>query len=311
MSFFDLVVEDDIEPTRLDKYVSSVPDGISRSRLKSGVLLVTVNGINAKFSRLVRKGDVIHVEWEDPIPENIEAEDIPLDIVYEDENVAVINKKQGMVTHPASGNWSGTVVNALLFHCNRKSFLYDKDDASSLRPGIVHRLDKDTSGLLITGKTKESVLYLQNEFASRRVKKTYIAIVKGKLPSKKGHIRTNLIRDPRDRKKFTWTDDPTRGKFSHTIYKCLATYGDYSVVALRLKTGRTHQIRVHMKSLGCPILGDPIYGKKDKLFESATLMLHSFRLGIRLPGEKKLTVFKAKVPIRFRKVLKKLKSLDV
>ncbi len=291
---------------RLDAYISQAENGMSRSRLKTTATSILLNGSAAKLSKNVRAGDIIEITWENPKPENLEPEDIPLDIIFENDRVTVVNKKQGMVVHPAAGNWNGTLVNALLFHWGKNPQILDKSENSPLlRPGIVHRLDKDTSGILITAKDADALSWLQNQFQSRRVKKEYIAIVCGHPKEPHGSIKTGITRDSRNRKKFT-TTDPDKGKFAHTIYKCIACYGPYSLMRVKLKTGRTHQIRVHMKYLGCPVMGDPIYGKKDAIFDSATLMLHSSRLGIRLPDSNDFSVFKAPVPRRFKKVLKTL-----
>lgn len=298
-------------PQRLDVYVSQNTENFTRSRLKNGVEKILVNDKNAKLSAKVFNGDKIFIQWEDPIPQDITPENIPLEILYEDENVTVVNKKQGMVTHPACGNWTGTLVHALLYHWgNLTSEKNDYENPSGKhRRGIVHRLDKDTSGIIICAKNYEAEEWLQNQFKERRVKKEYIAIVKGIPKEKSGSVKINMIRDSKNRKKFTTTEDTTKGKFSHTVYRCIATYGNYSLMKLKLKTGRTHQIRVHMKYLGCPILGDPIYGSKDALFDSATLMLHSKDLGIRLPQAEEFTYFTSDTPVRFKKVLHKLHKM--
>ncbi len=307
MPTFSVTVPAASAAERLDKYLVSCESvqqqcaGLNRSKLKSIATGITVNGKDAKLSTKIRPGDSIVVDWADNIPDHIDPEDIPLDIIYEDGNVAVVNKKQGMVTHPALGNWSGTLVNALLFHWNRESVAQ-----TARRPGIVHRLDKDTSGLIITGKNRESEEWLQTQFRDRRVKKEYIAIVAGRPPHASGTIKTQIIRDPRNRKRFKAETGTENGKFAHTQYRCIACYGSFSLMRLRLKTGRTHQIRVHMKYLGCPILGDPLYGNKTQLFPDATLMLHSRLLSIRLPGQAAFSEFKAPVPRRFKKVLKTL-----
>lgn len=293
---------------RLDKYIASLPNGMNRSKLKSGVCEILINGKKSKLSQKIKPNDQIDIQWEDNIPDDIFPENIPLDIVYEDENVTVVNKKQGMVTHPACGNWSGTLVHALLYHWGMTESKLD-EKAGNHRRGIVHRLDKDTSGIIICAKNFNSEEWLQNQFKDRRVKKEYIAIVKGVPKEKSGSVKINMIRDSKNRKKFTTTDDSSKGKFSHTVYRCIATYGNYSLMKLKLKTGRTHQIRVHMKYLGCPILGDPIYGTKDSLFDSATLMLHSKTLGIRLPQNEDFTTFDSSVPIRFKKVMHKLHKM--
>lgn len=293
---------------RLDTYVSKNLEKFSRSRLKNGVEKILLNDKIAKLSAKVNNGDKIFIQWQDPIPEALIPENIPLEILYEDENVTVVNKKQGMVTHPACGNWSGTLVHALLYHWGMTESKLD-EKAGNHRRGIVHRLDKDTSGIIICAKNFNSEEWLQNQFKDRRVKKEYIAIVKGIPKEKSGSVKINMIRDSKNRKKFTTTDDSSKGKFSHTVYRCIATYGNYSLMKLKLKTGRTHQIRVHMKYLGCPILGDPIYGTKDTLFDSATLMLHSKTLGIRLPQNSEFTTFDSSVPIRFKKVMHKLHKM--
>lgn len=293
---------------RLDTYVSKNLESFSRSRLKNGVEKILLNDKIAKLSAKVNNGDKIYIQWQDPIPEALIPENIPLEILYEDENVTVVNKKQGMVTHPACGNWSGTLVHALLYHWGMTESKLD-EKAGNHRRGIVHRLDKDTSGIIICAKNFNSEEWLQNQFKDRRVKKEYIAIVKGIPKEKSGSVKINMIRDSKNRKKFTTTDDSSKGKFSHTVYRCIATYGNYSLMKLKLKTGRTHQIRVHMKYLGCPILGDPIYGTKDSLFDSATLMLHSKTLGIRLPQNEDFTTFDSSVPIRFKKVMHKLHKM--
>lgn len=287
---------------RLDRYCALQPDAISRSRLKNGALGIQVNGKPVKMAHTVRPNDLITISWEDPIPDDLVPEDIPLDIIFEDDNVTVINKKQGMVTHPAAGNWSGTLVHALLWHWKKTA------PGDNLRPGIVHRLDKDTSGVIITARNPETEQWLQNQFRERKAKKVYAAILKGVPRVRTGEIRVQLLRDPKNRKRFTWTDNLQKGKSSHTSFRVIRSYGGYSLVLFRLHTGRTHQLRVHSKYIGCPILGDPVYGKKDQLFADATLMLHARSLRICLPGTDRPTLFEAPVPLRFKKVLHTLKE---
>lgn len=314
MSVFTFKVPQDYNKNeRLDKYISNSPLGMNRSKLKSGVTSILLNGTKSKLSQKLHAGDVINIEWEDNIPDNIDPQDIPLDIIYEDENVTVVNKKQGMVTHPACGNWDGTLVNALLFHWGKGSIQQLKEGSDSQilmqrRPGIVHRLDKETSGIIITAKNRDTEEWLGNQFKNHLLKKEYILIVKGRPPAYAGDIRTQIIRDPGNRKKFKAIIDTEQGKYARTIYHCIACYGNYSLIRVRLKTGRTHQIRVHMKYLGCPIVGDGIYNKPDPQFPDATLMLHSKLLEICLPGQKEKTVFTTKTPERFLKMEKKLKQ---
>ncbi len=314
MPFFTAKVPEDYEnQERLDKFIASLPNGMNRSKLKSGVNEILLNGKKVKLSQKVKAGDIIDIQWEDNIPDNIEPENIPLDIIYEDDDVTVVNKKQGMVTHPACGNWNKTLVNALLYHWGRKSIKQIKEGCTSdiiqrRRPGIVHRLDKETSGIIITAKNRAAEEFLQKQFKDKSNQKEYILIVTGRPPHRNGDVRTNIIRDPKNRHRFKAVDISDEGKFSRTIYHCIACYGNYSLLRVRIKTGRTHQIRVHMKYLGCPILGDSIYNKPDSLFPDATLMLHSVQLKIKLPGDNQLTTFRTSVPNRFKRVEKKLKD---
>ncbi len=335
MPFFSEKVPADFEGSiRLDKFIASLPNGMNRSKLKSGVTEILINGKKVKLSAKVQASDQIDIQWEDNIPDDIEPENLPLDIIYEDENVTVVNKKQGMVTHPACGNWNGTLVNALLYHWGRKAVSQLKEGSSSeilerRRPGIVHRLDKETSGIIITAKNRDSEEFLQKQFKEKSLQKEYILICTGRPPKRTGDIRTQIIRDPKNRHRFKAVDDTQQGKFARTIYHCISCYGNYSLMRVRIKTGRTHQIRVHMKYLGCPILGDSIYNKPDKNFPNATLMLHSVQLKIRLPHflntEKNnqsdfanyaetskgdgFTIFRTKTPQRFIEIEKKLKKM--
>lgn len=288
---------------RLDRYCSLHAGPVSRSRLKNGALSVTINGKAVKLSKIVRQSDIVSLSWEDPVPERIEPENIPLHILYEDENVTVIDKRQGMVTHPAAGNWSGTLVNALMWHWGLES------GGINLRPGIVHRLDKDTSGVIITARNPETETFLQARFKNRDTVKVYAAILCGIPAVKSGEVRTRIVRDPKNRKRFTWTDDQSRGKHAHTSFRVVKTYGPFALALFRIHTGRTHQIRVHCKYLGCPILGDPIYGKRDKQFPDATLMLHAKRLTVPLPGKKGALTVRAPIPARFRRVIARLRAL--
>lgn len=316
MPFFSAKVPLEYEDTiRLDKYIASLPNGMNRSKLKSGVTEILVNGKKVKLSAKIKAGDQIDIQWEDNIPDNIEAENIPLDIIYEDESVTVVNKKQGMVTHPACGNWTGTLVNALLFHWGRNSISQIKEGSAAeilerRRPGIVHRLDKETSGIIITAKNRDAEEFLQNQFKNKSLQKEYILICNGRPPKRTGEIKTQIIRDPKNRHRFKAVTDTSEGKYARTIYHCISCYGNYSLMRVRIKTGRTHQIRVHMKYLGCPILGDSIYNKTDSNFPEATLMLHSVQLKIMLPNSRKkeYTTFITKTPERFIQIEKKLKK---
>ncbi|MDR3302468.1 MAG: RluA family pseudouridine synthase [Spirochaetaceae bacterium] len=290
-------------PLRLDCYIAQTLKLMSRSQIKRRNLKAVVNAKEVKLSFLVKTGDELALAWDEDPPCDLMPEDIPLNIIYEDEKVVVVNKAQGIVVHPAAGNWSGTLANALLWHFHQSAS--HTGPPASIRPFIVHRLDKDTSGVIIAAADIGTLNFLQNEFKSRRVRKTYIAITQGVPKEERGLIANYITRDKKTRTSFTVSD--TTGKFSVTGFRVLKSFSvggsEYAFIRLQPKTGRTHQIRVHLKYLGCPILGDAIYGKKDKNFPDAALMLHARRLGITLPGNATQSVFSAGLPARFKGVL--------
>jgi len=294
-------VEESVVPgLRLDRYVSENLRLLSRSQIKARRLCAKINGKLVKISRPVKQGDILELSWEEEPPQNIIPQDIQLNIVYEDERCVVVNKEQGMVVHPGAGNRQGTLANALYFRRLKKN---ESRESSGLRPGIVHRLDKETSGLIIAAYDDEAHAYLARQFKDRKVIKKYAAIIYGIPKEKEGRIETFIARDPRDRKRFTVSNT---GKTAVTFYKIIKTLQNYSLVILRPKTGRTHQLRVHLKHIGHPILGDPVYGYPDKNFPKATLMLHSKTLAIVLPGETERRVFTSVLPERFKEILAKL-----
>lgn len=282
---------------RADKYISD-NDILSRSQMKLRNTKIFLRNEEIKLSRKITNNDILIVEWEDAPPMNIEAEEIPLDIIYEDESVIVLNKEQGVVVHPANGHYTGTLVQGLLYYVkNLGSNFNDQLE----RPGIVHRLDKDTSGVIITAKNPETHEFLSNQFRDKTNEKYYLALVRGYPPKRRGTIDTFITRNPVDRKKFVTHE--SQGKNAITQYRVLRNWDKYSLMLLKLKTGRTHQLRVHMTHLGCPILGDPVYGRKDNKFPEATLMLHAWRLKIKLPGKEEQTLFQAAIPLRFKQML--------
>lgn len=287
---------------RLDVYVSDILKLLSRSQFKNRFVKATVNGRAAKASRLLKHGDryVIELKDEEDVSAAGMPEEIPLQIVYEDKNVIVLDKPQGMVVHPAHGNWSGTLANALLWHFKTEPGL-----ETLPRAGLVHRLDKDTSGLIIAGKNAKAQDFLAAQFRNRTVKKTYLAISRGVPAAESGIVDNWLARDEKNRKRFAPAPEG-RGKRAISEWKVLASTQNYAILELGLKTGRTHQLRVHCKTLLCPILGDPVYGAKDRLFPDASLMLHAYKLAIRLPGHDEQSEFSAAIPERFRYVIEKL-----
>ena len=286
---------------RVDAYIADVLALFSRSQVKRRVRRIRINGVAAKASRHLVPGDKLEIIYTDAPGTNPSAEPIALSILYEDGNVVVIDKQQGMVVHPAGGNWSGTLVNALLWHCSslRSSFASDEG-----RPGIVHRLDKDTSGVIIAAKNAETREFLSEQFRRRDVRKRYVAVVCGALPDCRGRIDTWIARDPHNRKRFTCLmqgSGASRGKRALSLYRELRRVNGFSLVSLQPRTGRTHQLRVHMAHLGCPIVGDPLYGGKAANKAGWTLMLHAHRLIITLPGETKPRTFQAPLPERFKR----------
>ncbi|MBU0927832.1 MAG: RluA family pseudouridine synthase [Spirochaetes bacterium] len=282
---------------RLDRYVADELGAVSRSQFKARFMSASVNGRDAKPSRPLKEGEafVVLLRDEEDRSSASSPEHIPLSVLYEDGSVIVIDKPAGMVVHPAHGNWSGTLANALLGRFEASGL------AAPARAGIVHRLDKDTSGVIVAGKTAAAQELLAAQFRARTTVKTYAAIVRRRPKSDSGRLEGWLARDPKDRKRFAPSEEGI-GKRAISEWRVVAEAGGYAVLALGLRTGRTHQLRVHCKALGCPILGDPIYGEPDRRFPEATLMLHALELRIRLPGADEPSVFRAPIPERFRLV---------
>ena len=280
---------------RLDVILSDNTE-YTRSRISTLVSegKVIVNGATAKKSgQSLKIGDVIEVE----IPEvvtKIEKKDIPVEIIYEDSDVAVINKPQGLTVHPAGGNYDNTLVNALMFRLDSLSGINGE-----VRPGIVHRLDKDTSGVMIVAKNDKAHLSLSKQIADRSVKKEYLALIEGNLPTDSGSITTKIGRNPKNRKLMAVTSD---GREAITEYKVITRFENYSLVLFHIITGRTHQIRVHSKHLGHPVVGDKSYGYKKQKFALGGQLLHAYRLTVTHPTSGKEMTFVASLPQYFEKV---------
>lgn len=301
---------DEKESCRLDKILAKHLPSLTRSQIKMLASSVLVNEKNVKMSTKLKNGDRVdfsYKELELPTPKS---EDIPLNILYEDENVIVVNKRQGMVVHPSTSTTHGTLVNALNHYRLKKSPTKDEfslvisqkaslptsmDDL--LRLGIVHRLDKDTSGLIITARNIKTQRFLKNKFKKHLVKKTYIALLEGIPKEKEGLIKTSIYRGKNG--KFIASSNLEKGRIAISKYKVLKTYTNISLVKFRIFTGRTHQIRVHAKYLGTPVLGDSIYGRASSNF---SLALHAYKLELDITKKVHKT-FKAKLPLRFKKVI--------
>ncbi|MTB64661.1 RluA family pseudouridine synthase [Streptococcus sp. zg-86] len=285
---------------RLDKALAdltSLSRSVANEQIKSG--LVRVNGEVKKAKYTVQTGDCI--QYEIPEVEEIDyvAEEIPLEIVYEDADVAVVNKPQGMVVHPSAGHTSGTLVNALLYHIKDLSGIN-----GVMRPGIVHRIDKDTSGLLMIAKNDEAHQKLAEELKAKKSLRKYVAIVHGNLPNDRGVIEAPIGRSDKDRKKQAVS---AKGKEALTRFQVLERFGDYTLVELTLETGRTHQIRVHMAYIGHPVAGDEVYGPR-KTLKGHGQFLHAKTLGFTHPKTGELVTFTAEEPTIFHETLEKLRK---
>jgi 23S rRNA pseudouridine1911/1915/1917 synthase len=283
--------------TRIDKFISNLMKGKSRSFTqgmieKGGVL---VNGNMKKSNYPVRTGDIICVTIPEPVEMSIKPEKIPLEILYEDSDLVVINKKQGMIVHPASGVYSGTLVNALLDHCSDLSGIN-----GVLRPGIVHRIDKDTSGILVVAKNDNAHNILAHQLKEHSMTRVYYALVEGIVKQDEGAIDAPLGRHPVEKIKMAVIRD---GRSAVTRYKVIKRYKAQTLVECVLETGRTHQIRVHMAHIGHPVVGDPVYGHKKQRFKLEGQLLHAKKLGFIHPSTKEYVEFESPLPDYFIKVL--------
>lgn len=291
---------------RLDKFLATASIGLSRSMAVTLIETrsVTVNGKFCDKKQKLHADDTIRVTIPDPEPYEAKAEAIPLDVVYEDSNLLVVNKPKGMVVHPAAGNYDGTLVNALLYHCG--------DSLSGingvLRPGIVHRIDKDTSGLLIVAKNDAAHKQLAEQIKEHSFTREYEAVVFGSLKDDAGTVDAPIGRHPVDRKKMCVT--PKNSKRAVTHYRVLDRYRGYTHISCTLETGRTHQIRVHMAYLGHPVAGDPVYGVKNERVSFTGQCLHARKIGFVHPATGQYLEFCADLPPYFQDFLRKLENIS-
>lgn len=289
---------------RLDKFLVSRLPGYSRTRLqaliKNGSILVD-GVVVQKSSQLIGQGDQIQVYIPPPEPSGLIPEAIPLDIIFENDDLMMVNKPAGMVVHPAAGHTKGTLVQAALAHAPEMAGI-----GGEKRPGVVHRLDKDTSGLILLAKNDQAHHYLQDQFRLRRTIKTYLALVDGKPPTPSGRIEAPVGRDSLRRQLMAITQID-KGREAVSEYRTLEPFREHTLLEVHPLTGRTHQIRVHMKFIGCPVAGDTVYGHRHSTIDLARQFLHAARLTILLPGEVKPRTFEAPLPNDLERVLDELR----
>jgi 23S rRNA pseudouridine1911/1915/1917 synthase len=292
-------------PERLDKFLVEQLREFSRARIQGLIAdgFVDVNGHAAKKAgQPLENGSEVTVRIPPPVPTDLLAEDIPLDIVFENDDLLVINKPAGMVVHPAAGHASGTLVNAVLGYDPEIEGIGGEE-----RPGVVHRLDKETSGLIVLAKNERAHRWLQDQFRLRSVEKTYLALVHGKPPTPSGRVEAHIGRDPSHRKKMAIVPE-SRGREAISEYKTVESFKDHTLLEFHPLTGRTHQIRLHCAFLGCPIVGDEIYGRKKPSVPLDRHFLHAYRLKIILPGEKEPKFFEAPLPRELQQLLTLLRN---
>ncbi|MBU3214212.1 RluA family pseudouridine synthase [Clostridium estertheticum] len=302
MENYDFKVEENSVGMRLDVFIANEFEDKSRSYIQ-GIIEkenATVNGKCRKSNFKLKLNDTIDLSIPDPVELNVKAEDIPLDVIYEDSDVIVINKPQDMVVHPAPGNYSGTLVNALLNHCTDLSGIN-----GVLRPGIVHRIDKDTSGALVVAKNDNAHNSLAAQLKDHSMTRSYLALVEGLIKDDEGMVDAPIGRHSKDRIKMAIVES---GKKAVTHYKVIERFEGYTLVECNLETGRTHQIRVHMAKIGHPLVGDLIYGFKKQKFNLKGQVLHAKRLGFIHPTTNKYMEFDSPIPTYFEKLITKLRN---
>jgi 23S rRNA pseudouridine1911/1915/1917 synthase len=286
----------DEKGARLDKYVAAKHPELSRSHVQKLIAdgLITVNGQAAKPGHRLNIGDKLKVVVPPAPPSRLEPEAMPLNILYEDDDLLAVEKPAGLTVHPAPGHPSHTLINAILAH-----FPHLADISDSLRPGVVHRLDKDTSGVMLVAKNSPAQINLAQQFKSHSVSKAYLVLVKGKLTPEEGVIEADIGRDPRDRKRMAVVD---KGREARTEYSVIKYIGDYTLLEVRPETGRTHQIRVHLAAIGFPVVGDRVYGIKSPFLSRQ--FMHASRLGFKLPSTGEYVEFRSELPPDLEQALK-------
>ena len=302
----ELVVKDNNQKKRLDSYIVEELEDLSRTTVKRLIdeEKILVNGKKQKSSYKPEMGDVISIDMPEAREIKLEAQNIPVPVIYEDNDIIVLNKPKGMVVHPANGNPDGTLVNAILAMCKNSL----SGIGGEIRPGIVHRLDKDTSGLLIVAKNDTAHIKMSKQIQDRKVTKKYIALVKGVIAENEATIDLPIARSTKDRKKMGV--DPN-GKNAITHFKVLKRYDKYTLLELKIDTGRTHQIRVHMSYIGHPVVGDSVYSNGKNEFDIEGQMLHARYLEFKHPITGEELKLEAPIPEYFESILKKLENREI
>lgn len=297
----NVIVNENDKGKRLDIYIAENFNELSRTMIKKLIESnnILVNDKSEKVSYKVQANDNISIDVPEAKETKLKAQVIPLDIIYEDSDIIVVNKPKGMVVHPANGNPDGTLVNAILSICKNSL----SGIGGELRPGIVHRLDKDTSGLIIVAKNDKAHINMSEQIKERNVKKTYIALVRGNVPEEEATINMPIGRSTKDRKKMAVTKN---GKQAITHFKVLKRYSKYTLLEIKIETGRTHQIRVHMAEIGYPVVGDAVYSNGKNEFGIEGQMLHAYKLEFMHPITNKHMELTAPLPQYFEEILKKL-----
>lgn len=288
---------------RLDHFLVECLPEFSRSRLQGLIKegFVKVDGLAAqKSGQKLERGDSVEVRIPPPVPSNLQPEDIPLDIIFENDDLLVINKPAGMVVHPSAGHETGTLVHAVLGYAPGIEGIGGEE-----RPGIVHRLDKETSGLILVAKNERAHRFLQDQFRLRQVEKVYLALVDGAPPTPSGRVEAPIGRDPAHRMKMA-IQPPGKGRAAVSEYRTLESLGEHTLLEVHPLTGRTHQIRLHCAFLNCPIVGDTIYGRRHKTLPIKRHFLHALRLSVKLPGEETPRTFEAPLPVDLKELLELL-----
>jgi 23S rRNA pseudouridine1911/1915/1917 synthase len=303
MERFEWTVTKDQASERIDKFLTTMNEAWSRTQVQIWIKEehIKVNNAKVKSNYKLACGDHIFLEIPEPEELEIAAENIPLKVVYEDEDVIVVNKPRGMVVHPAPGHYTGTLVNALMHHCQDLSGIN-----GVIRPGIVHRIDKDTSGLIMVAKNDHAHESLVEQLKAKTTQRLYKAIVHGIIPHQHGTIDAPIGRDKKDRQSMTVTEENSRDAVTH--FTVLETFDQYTYVQCELETGRTHQIRVHMKYIGYPLAGDPKYGPRKKTLDINGQALHAAVLGFKHPKTGKEMLFEAPIPDDMEQLLYQLRT---